>query len=113
MSEPLNDIAAAEEFQGVQNRAPAGEYELWTGCSWRRFGIAGTSKTIIEPCYYSRDDKHLDLEIAPGVAELLIAARNTDLPARLLAKCEEVERLRAEVSSLQHQLKLFGAMPYE
>jgi len=71
-------------------------WELWTGCSWRRFGSVGTCKTVIEPVTYSATDKHPDLHLAPGAAafvewasanvqHLLAAARRE---AELREACE-------------------------
>jgi hypothetical protein len=83
---------------GIRARAAAateGPWELWTGCSWRRFGSAPTGRAVCEPV--TQRDGQPDLYFPNGGQDgpdaTFIAHARTDIPA-LLA---EVRRLRALV----------------
>ena len=59
-----------------------GPWELWDGCSWRRFGSGTTQKMVVEPIVYSERDRHPDLRVSKEDAALICAAPD------LLAACE-------------------------
>lgn len=61
-----------EQARDWMQRLP-GEWELWTGCSWRRVGIKGTQETVIEPLVAG--DGWPDLRSKEGV-EFAIYAHN-------------------------------------
>ena len=77
--------------------ATPGPWELWTGCSWRRFGRAGTLETVCEPTTHPIDG-HPDLFFRNGGSNgpdaALIAAAPGDIAALL-------DALRAHRALLQ------------
>jgi hypothetical protein len=86
----------------VRNRvrlATPGEWEFWTGNSWRRFGVKGTCDTVLEPSQYSRSDHTPTLNVSDADTDV-IAHATTDL-RRLLALVElleyEIHRLSGAV----------------
>ena len=74
-----------------------GPWELWTGCSWRRIGIKGTSKTICEPV------------VAPdGHPDLLFRNGGQDGPdANLLVQAWTIPALQRERDEAVGLLKRF------
>ena len=61
-----------KQIEELLGKITQGEWELWDGCSWRRFGIKGTDKAFIEPWIAS--DGHPDMIIKKADAEFICNA---------------------------------------
>lgn len=53
-----------EEIKDVLKHATPGPWQIWTSCSWRRFGSKATSQTVVEPV--KQYDGHPDLWFRNG-----------------------------------------------
>lgn len=53
----MSDRTVLDEITEALERATPGEWELWTGCSWRRFGIKGRQghPAVLEPTTHRID----------------------------------------------------------
>lgn len=76
--------------------ATPGEWELWDGSSWRRFGVRHPYAMVIEP-YVSRSDGHPDLIVSKEDADLILSAKS-DI-STLLAENEALEKRIAELEA--------------
>lgn len=79
-----------QEIREREKWATTGPWELWAGCSWRRFGVADQSRTVIEPIV-AQTDGHPDLIVSEYDAEFVVHARS-DIPY-LLAELEKAREL--------------------
>ncbi len=74
-----------------------GPWELWTGCSWRRFGSTATGTTVCEPTFHHRD-RQPDLHFPNGGqdgpdARLIASAPCLDLMLWALTHTWTVEQV--------------------
>lgn len=81
------------ELRRLAEAATPGPWELWDGCSWRRFGSVTTGRTIVEPIVYSERDRHPDLKVTKADGAF-IAAANPHVILSLLAAIDRAERQR-------------------
>jgi hypothetical protein len=93
MSEPLD----LTQFEGHTE----GPWELWTGCSWRRFWQVGTCGTVCEPTVAR--DGHPDLIFRNGGQDGPDASLIAAAP-RLLAEIPAAEK-RGRLAALREALE--------
>ncbi len=87
--------------QNVSKFTP-GPWELWDGCSWRRFGSNTPGlPLVVEPIVYCERDRHPDLRVSKADAALICAAPD------LLAVC--IEAIALEESSMATLRGILGA----
>lgn len=79
------------ELKALAEKATAGPWEVWDGCSWRRIGSATTDKPVIMPIK-AISDGHPDLEATGDDLQFAAASRQA-LPDAL-ADIEELEKER-------------------
>ncbi len=81
--------------------ATPGPWELWTGCSWRRYGSTATGSTIMEPI--KQRDGTADLWFRNGGSEgpdaRYIAAASPDALLALLDALDKAERERDQLDA--------------
>lgn len=82
-------------------RATPGKWELWTGCSWRRFGIIGGIRPFIEPVVSS--DGHPDMIIKEGDSEFIAHSKSD-----IFSLISEVEKLRSTAQQAEKEGYLRG-----
>lgn len=80
--------------------ATQGEWEVQTGCSWRRIGTPGNDGDVLRPTNH-RIDGHPDLAVTTETLEF-IAAFNPAVALELIARLE-----RAEKDAMQHGLEMY------
>ncbi|WP_321967065.1 hypothetical protein [Burkholderia cepacia] len=85
-----------DSLEALAKAAPAGKWETWTSCSWRRVMAddGGVTHRVIEPTYHPADNWP-DLLFGEGVREFVEAAQ----PSTILALIDEVRSLRAAVDA--------------
>lgn len=89
--------ATIDELRRLEQRATPGDWELWDGCSWRRFGVKGTATTVIEPIRHERDGMN-DLFARRGYDDLRLVPAMRNALVKLLDAAERslvLERLDA------------------
>lgn len=81
MTDPHPDPRAlAEALERIDRKLPAGPWELWTSCSFRRItGPDGKEGGVLH-AYNQRSDNHPDLSMPEDQLQELVALRNA-LPA--------------------------------
>jgi len=77
-----------EEIEKMLEGITWGEWQLWDGCSWRRFGQEGKSEPFIEP--YVASDGHPDLSF-----------RNHNDPGFICAAPQIIRQLLEDLENLQ------------
>ena len=87
MSDTPTPVRLAE-LRRLASEATPGPWELWDGCSWRRFGSAATGRTVVEPIVYSERDRHPDLKVSKADGEHIAACD----PQTILALLDMADR---------------------
>lgn len=92
-------MSALDRLRHLAHSAPQSEWELQTGCSWRRIGCDGRDGNILRPNNHHIDG-HPDLAAGDNVLGYIIAAQ----PRNVLKLFAEIDQLRARIAELEAQL---------